>query len=218
MAIIMVTGIMLTACGSIQEWRSDTMDEATNVYWMEELSVQEFKQLMEEHPIHIIPSGNGFREDSATGIRRFVDSQIFNNTDEELHIRRLELAFVTWDRTSAPLAGHTGTVADMIRGRSGGLGGLHINQAVFTSQARIRIPARESFEFSRSIVTREFSGAGFGLVRNVDDNDIFYSMSIVVSYRDSHGNEWRNPYFDAFMEAFDGNNFNENITISVRRS
>jgi len=166
-----------------------------------ELSVHEFNDLLYNQPIYIIPFGNGFREVWATGHNRFIDTLIFNNTDNDIHIERIELAFATWDWTGAPLLGFSGPGAD----------DAHVNRSVFTN---VEIPARGQIEFNSGFVSRR--GLGWGHVSMVDDFDIYNSMAIVVSVSDAYGTEWHNPYFGSFMEAFNNNTYNDNMLIRIR--
>jgi len=174
--------------------------ESTTTFY-EELSIWDFDDLLYRQPIYISSHGNGFREVWASGHRRFIDTLIFNNTDENLSISSISLAFVSWDWTGAPLSGDL----------SARLGSSHINKSVFTN---IEIPARGYFQFNQSFVASQ--GLGFGHVSLVDDFDIFDTMAIVVSIRDNNNNEWHNPYFNVFLESFNGINFDE-VIIRVAR-
>ena len=171
---------------------------------IEELSIWDFDYLLYRQPVYISPL-NGFAMVSSGTRIRYADSWILNNTNEDIFLEHLELAFVAWDSTGAPLMGvdSLSTVIDNV----------HVNRVWFS---RVAIPAGEHVEFDGGFISRhDPAHLGFGVQSFVDDFDIFYNKAIVVSFRDSNGNEWYNPYFGTFLEAFDGKHFDQDMIIRI---
>jgi len=170
------------------------------------LSLDEFWNLITEQPIYLLPIGSSFKAISGAGDTSiFIGSILYNNSGEDIRFQQLKIAYVAWDSEGQPLVCKSSFVgAGMAR---------YINLVGFID---ISVSAGDFIELNRDFIKRNSDKintmvGGFSL-EDIDDCD---GLAIITYYDDFHGNEWSNPYYDTFLQAFDGQFFSEDMLINI---
>lgn len=178
--------LTLTACGRLS---NPPEPSPTPSGPTETLDVAQFDALLAEQPLSIESTSYVVQDDLYKALYPdMLQATLRNNT--EFTIKKALVAFAAWDINGSPVpieAKH-----DFIRG-------FYVREVIFKD---IQLPPGETF------------GEGYGF-KVEESSHISRIKAIAVSYEADTGETWENPYYEEWLELYEGVGFSEHMTVEV---
>lgn len=156
---------------------------------VETMSVADFDNLLSTLPLTVISTQYVVQDDQYKALYPdMLQAVIQNNTTAD--IKDAVIAFAAWDSNALPVK---------IEGQYDISGGSYVKEVNY---ADINLVGGATF------------GEDSGYSLN-EDNTISTFKAIPVSFTTFEGETWNNPYYDAFLQLYEGQKFSDAMTVEV---